>query len=234
MDDPGVPIGELDRALAYIRLVNRAFRGARGLIRHLERWRARWPTDRPVTMLDVGTGSADIPAAARAWALARGLDLRITAIDNHASTLVLARRFLGSCPEGCRRGIELAEGDALGIVERFGAGSFDYVHAGMFLHHLSDLRVLTMLAMMDRVARAGIVWNDLSRSWLSAIAIEPMLLGRPRIVRHDARVSVRAGFTRREVNDIARRVGVDAYARYHPGPLLYRFTLAGEKPRAWE
>ena len=226
MDDPGVDHGELGRSLAYIRGVNRWLGGTRGLLANLRRWSRRWPGGRPVTLLDIGTGSADIPVAARRWAEGAGFDLRVTGVDLHATTLELARRHTDGV-----EGIELVQGDALRLMDRFSPGSFDYVHAGMFLHHLPFIEVLTVLRIMDRLARAGLVWNDLVRSRTALGLLRPMLLGRPHMVRHDAVASVRAGFTRAEVVDFALRVGID-YARYRT-VLAYRFTLAGEKPGAW-
>jgi hypothetical protein len=226
MDDPGVDHADLDRSLAYIRGVNRWLGGTRGLLTHLRHWSRRWPRDRPVTLLDIGTGSADIPCAARRWAERSGFDLRITGVDLHAATLDLARRHVAGVD-----GIELVQANALRLMDRFTPGSFDYVHAGMFLHHLPFIEVLTALRIMDRIARAGLVWNDLVRSRLSLALLRPMLLGRPHIVRHDALASVHAGFTRAEALDFAHRVGLD-YVRYHT-VLAYRFTLSGEKPGAW-
>jgi len=231
MDEPGVAREELDAALRYIRTVNDRFGGSRALLAHLERWSHRWPKDRPVTMLDVGTGSADIPLAARAWASAAGFDLRITAIDLHETTLELAREHVASNPE-FGKGISLVRADALKLDEVFAPGSFDYAHAGMFLHHLSDAQVETALDGMDRVARAGLVWNDLNRSRLHHAIVSMMVAGKPRMVAHDARVSVAAGFTRRECEAMAQRLGL-GYLRYQRAVLWYRFTMAGEKPGSW-
>jgi hypothetical protein len=150
----------------------------------------------------------------------------VTGVDLHGTTLELARRHVAGAD-----GIELAQANALKLMDRFTPGSFDYVHAGMFLHHLPFIEVLTVLRIMDRLARAGLVWNDLVRSRVALGLLRPMLVGRPHIVRHDAVASVRAGFTRREVMDFAGRVGLD-YVRYHT-VLAYRFTLSGEKPGAW-
>src|SRR5690606_31957787 len=83
MDDPAATREELRTALAYIRWVNRVLGESRALIGHLARWSRRWPKDRPVTLLDVGTGSADIPLEAVRWARQRGFDLRVTAVDLH-------------------------------------------------------------------------------------------------------------------------------------------------------
>ncbi len=226
MDDPAATREELRTALEYIRWVNRALGGSRALIGHLARWSRRWPKDRPVTLLDVGTGSADIPLAAVRWARQRGFDLRVTAVDLHPTTLDLAREHVAGEPN-----ITLVQADALKLADLYPHDSFDYTHAGMFLHHLGQLDVWTCLRIMDRLARAGIVWNDLVRSRLSLAALRVLLIGTPREVRHDARVSIRAGFTRAEVLDAAKRLDLTytAYRRH----LFYRFTLAGEKPRAW-
>lgn len=226
MDDPGVARDDLARSLAYIRGVNRWLGGTRGLLSRLKAWSRRWPKGKPVTLLDVGTGSADIPIAARAWAERAGFDLRVTGVDLHATTLELARAQVGG-----REGITLVHGDALRLMDQFQPGSFDYAHAGMFLHHLSFIEVLTVLRIMDRLARAGVVWNDLVRSRLALSLVHAVLIRQPHIVRHDAVASVRAGFTRAEVLDFARRAGLD-YTRYRT-VMAYRFVLSGEKPGAW-
>lgn len=228
MDEPGVSAEDLDLSLRYIRWVNRRLGGSRGLLRHLQAWSARWPRDRPVTLLDIATGSADIPIAARTWAVRRGFDLQITAVDLHPITLDLARRHLA---DSGTDGITIVGADALRLMELFTPSSFDYVHAGMFLHHLGQVEVLTVLRIMDRLARAGIVWNDLVRSRLTAAAVNLILIGQPHIIRHDARASIRAGFTQADALDAAQRVEI-TYARYRT-LLGHRFTLAGEKPGAW-
>jgi hypothetical protein len=81
---------------------------------------------------------------------------------------------------------------------------------------------------MDRLAKVGLVWNDLMRSRIGELFIRLATLGQPTIVRHDARVSVQAGFTKREVLDFARRLDLH-YTRYASNTLTHRFTLAGEK-----
>ncbi len=232
MDEPGVPKAELDRALGFIRAVNARLGGSAALIAHLKRWSARWPKGRPVTLVDIATGSADIPIAAVRWARSRGHDLRVTGIDLHETTLDLAREHLARHPD-VADAIALESADALTLTSRFEPASFDYAHAGMFLHHLSFEKALTVLRIMDRLARRGLVLNDLNRSPVAAAGIYLLTLAAPPMVRHDARVSVRAGFSKAEVLDMARRLELD-YCRYHLRVLGQRFTLAGEKPRAWE
>jgi len=230
MDDPDVPRDDLDASLRFIRGVNRWLGGRRAVIGPFKRWSRRWPTGGTVTLLDVATGSADIPIAAHTWARSAGHSLRTTAVDNHATTLDLARDQVNRA--GLADEITLESADATDLVERYGPMSFDYVHAGMFLHHLKELQVLTVLRQMERVARRGVIWNDLARSRVALLGARIITTGAREIIRHDAVVSVTKGFTRREAKDIAQRVGLD-YCRYRLMPIAQRFVVAGEKPGAW-
>jgi hypothetical protein len=231
MDDPAVPREDLETSLHYLRVINRRWGGVEALLRHLRAWSAHWPKDRPITLLDIATGSGDVPLAAVDWARRAGFDLRVTGVDLHETTLACAREHIARHPD-LAPSITIERADALRLTDLFAPGSFDYVHAGLFLHHLPDLEVLTVLRIMDRLARAGIVWNDLVRSALCRAIVGVAVVGRPRIIRHDAIASVNAGFSRREVLDIAHRLDLD-YARYRRGPMVHRFTLAGEKLGAW-
>lgn len=232
MDEPGASREELSQALGFIRRVNRRLGGVEGLLGWLRPWSASWESSRTITLLDIGTGSADIPVAIRRWALKAGHDLRITALDNHETTLALAREYVDSQPKEVREGIELVRGDALDAVDRFGVDSFDYAHAGMFLHHLSEIQVLTALRVMERVSRRGIVWNDLLRTRLARAAIDVLTLGENAMVRHDAAVSVEKGFRRSEVLGYRDRLGL-GWCAWRGRFWTQRFELAGEKPGAW-
>ncbi len=232
MDSPDADPAELRRSLGYIRWVNRRLGGRWAMRTALLAWSRSWPKDRPVTLLDIATGSADLPVYAVRWARARGFDLRVTAVDNHAVTLEAAREYVDRFSEE-RGAIELVECDAFGLVDRYGAESFDHVHAGLFLHHLpSELRVMTMLRMMERLGRAGTAWNDLVRSRVAHRAIRLLTIGKPRMVRHDARVSVEGAFTRREAISVGVRSDWNKPVyRFHP--IAQRFVLYTDLPIAW-
>ena len=231
MDDPGVDPVELAEALAFIRKVNLRLGGVKALTSHLQRWSANWPDDQEVTILDIATGSADIPVEVVRWARERGHRVRITAVDIHETTLDSAREHVER-ELGADAPIELVRADAKELVDRYGPLSFDYVHAGMFLHHLSEIEILTVLRIMDRVAKRGGVWNDLVRSRVAMAGIWALTLGKSDMIKHDARVSVRAGFTKAEVRNFAQRTSM-GYCRYRSSFFTQRFTLAGEKRGAW-
>jgi len=222
MDDPGADPAALSEALRFIRFVNRRLGGTNAALRYLKRWiRGRGP-DEVIRLLDIGTGSADIPRAIADWAISAGRRVRITAVDLHPTTLALAREHLGP-----RDDIELVEADARSLMDRYAPGDFDYVHAGMFLHHLPDIEVLTVLRIMDRLASRGLIWNDLIRGRLEMIGVRLLAATAPAMARHDAITSVNAGFTPRQALDYARRVGWERPScRRH---LFGRFTVTSLK-----
>lgn len=227
LDDPGLAPEAVARTLRSLRAVNRWLGGVSALTGCLEKWSGRWPRGGDVTMLDIATGSADLPLAALAWAERRGLRLRITAVDANPAVLRVARARVGG-----RAGITLREMDARRVERAFGARAFDYVHAGMFLHHLDDAGVVSLLRSMDGLARAGVIWNDMVRSRRGYAVAWLCSLGQPGHVRHDALASMRAGFREAEVRELASRAGL-TYTRYSGSIFTQRFLMAGERPGAW-
>lgn len=226
MDDPDVDAGELDRSLKFIRQINHRLGGTSAALTHLSRWAGHWPREQTMRILDIGTGSADIPLAIARWAEKQGLRVDITGVDVHEKTINAARRFVGDHPN-----VQLVQADALKLMDHFAVGEFHYAHAGLFLHHLEDIEVLTTLRIMDRLTTHGLIWNDLIRGFLAKLGVRMVTLpgmGIPAMAKHDARVSVDAGFTREEVMEFASRAGLPrpAYRRHS----FHRFTLTSTKP----
>jgi len=219
MDDPGVGRDELEESFRFIRRINRFLGGTAALRGFLAGESKDWSPSRPVRLLDLGTGAADIPLAIADWARGIGFRIEIVGLDDHPGCLAVAREATAG-----RDDITIEAGDARGALDRFGAGRFDYVHAGMFLHHLGDDDVVRVLATMGRIATRAIVWNDLWRSPVSRLGVRMLTCLSSPIVRFDARLSVEKGFTRPDAIDLARRAGLRDI-RVDVRPLAGRFRL---------
>jgi len=222
MDDAQADPKSLRASLAYIRRINRLLGYSRLIIRQLNRFSARWNPGQTIRILDVGTGSADIPLAILRWAKRRQLDVRVVGLDLHATIVEEAREAGIHEPR-----LQIVRGDALRLP--FADNSFDYAITSMFLHHLDETDVVQTLREMSRVAARGIIASDLLRLnrsyafiWLATLLSHPM-------VKHDARVSIAQAFSRDEAMDLRRRAGLD-FTEYRTH-LLHRFVLAGEKGR---
>jgi SAM-dependent methyltransferase len=201
------PPGEQRRIAAYLAFVNRRLGGTAAVDFHL-----RGVTG-PALVLDVAAGAGDI---------ARDLHERhpnLTYVAFDLSEWMLA---LGP-------GLPRIRGD----VRRFPFRdrSVDFIVTTHFFHHLTDDQIVAVLREFDRVARRGIIVNDLIRNRRALLWIRLFTLWANRYVKADGPQSVRKAFTLAEIGDLARRAGLPwLRVRKHFG---HRFTLAGERP-GWQ
>src|SRR5689334_17426883 len=99
LDQPEHDPAELRANFADIRRVNRFGGGARTVLELLPQLLARVPPDRPATILDLGTGSGDIPLAIVRRLREIGRPARVVASDIDPAILDIARDTLGHLPE---------------------------------------------------------------------------------------------------------------------------------------
>jgi len=164
------------------------------------------------SILDVGTGAADIPMTLLARARAAGRTLSITATDSRPEILAAARRVRPAV--GRTVGLELAVADGRGLP--YPDGAFDVAHASMVVHHLAPDEVVAFLHELRRVARAGIVVNDLVRgrlAWLGGWLLV-RALGAGRYARHDGPLSVRRAYSRPELLELVAAAGLVPIATF--------------------
>jgi SAM-dependent methyltransferase len=195
MDRPIDAPEELEANLADIEFANRWLGGIAPIRRAVRRAGAR-------AILDVGSGSGDVPLALVRDGRRRGIDVRVTCLDHSEAMLAIARR---------RTGGDAALTFVRGEGERlpFGDAAFDVVTCTLALHHFEPPAARELLREMRRVARITPVVGDLRRSrvafagtWLYA-----HLTTRNRLTRHDAPLSVRRAYVPDEVLTLAREAG---------------------------
>ena len=204
MDRPDNSTADLEVALTELRSINR-FLGGRGvLLKTLRPYLASSTSSRPVELLDVGTGGADLPIAVVEYARKLGRPIRITALDRDPSTAAIAADRTQAFPE-----IEVVRADGLSIP--FSAASFDLVTASLFLHHFEHADVVRLLTSFATVARRAVVINDLRRHWLpwGFIHVVTRAARFHAMVVHDGPLSVLRGFTPAELLAAARESGTD-------------------------
>jgi SAM-dependent methyltransferase len=201
LDEPLHERAELEQSLDQVAEVNRVLGGRRAVLRALE---AVVPAADSVSILDVGTGSADIPLAIAAWADARGTPVRITAADVHPQMREIARSRTRDRPT-----ITVADADALALP--FDADAFDIVLLSLTLHHFDGADQVQVLREAGRVARRAVIVNELERcraNWLGARLLAATRWRGNRITRHDGPLSVLRAFTRAELADAAAAAGL--------------------------
>jgi 2-polyprenyl-3-methyl-5-hydroxy-6-metoxy-1,4-benzoquinol methylase len=203
MDDPGLdPVQHAD-ALRGLARLNRAASVDRLIWREMTGMAHQAAAQgRPLRVLDVATGSGDLPVALARHAAREGNVLDLHACDISPYALVCAQ--VAAREAGVQLQVSVCD-----VVSTPLPGSFDVVYCGLFLHHFDPPNVELILTRMAAVAQMVIV-QDLRRSRLGlALAwTASRLFTRSKVVHTDAVLSVRGAFTMDEMQDMARNAGL--------------------------
>ena len=203
MDDFAALGGEeLRGALAGLVAINRLLGGHRTTRRALDDLAARVDLRPTLDVLDVGGGSGDAAPVILEWARRRGIAAHVVVLDLHPETARAASERLRGVT-----GAEARHGDLFDVAP----GSFDVVHAGLFLHHFDGAAAARALAAMARIARKGVAVNDLHRHavpwalirWITLVAT------RNDALRYDGPLSVARAFTADDWRELGAAAGLD-------------------------
>ncbi len=202
LDLDEAPFAEVKDSLQDVRRVNRYLSGYRVLLHHIGRFFDRYTSSQPIHILDAATGSADQPLEVIRYARWRGIPVQVTAIDINRKMIRFAQEEAQKFPE-----IRFVQCDALNMP--FEENSFDVVINSLSLHHFSREQAVALLASFSKLARRGVIVNDLHRSRVAyaSIYILTRLLTQNRLTRYDAPVSVMNAFTPEEMRAMAQEAG---------------------------
>jgi SAM-dependent methyltransferase len=215
LDDPSVDPAVRARSIGDVTRANRWLGGLRAALLEIRDACGSLPAG--ATLLDIGTGLADIPHHAARELERAGVPVTTIAVDEACSLLVAARTRIGHAV--------CADARALPFRDH----SVDVVACSQVLHHFDGEDIDRVLGEMNRVARHAVVVSDLRRSWFAMIGfwLVSFPLGFHRVTRHDGAVSVLRGFTSSELTTIVsratgatprvrRRLGFRLTARWTP------------------
>lgn len=221
IDNPKADPDLLRDELKSIRTINKFFGGfsaiRRGILTLLDNER----DGSEIHILDLGTGSADLPV----YLVGIGGQLRkkftITAVDNHPAVLRVAREQTHGAAN-----VTIEQADILNL--KYPPGAFDIVLCSLTLHHFSPEEVIAILRSMKRLSRIGFVVNDLRRSRISAWAtwLYIHLTTTNVMTLTDSYLSVLRGFTAEEMKRMAEQGGIQKFEIKRKA--FFRLLLVGK------
>jgi ubiquinone/menaquinone biosynthesis C-methylase UbiE len=212
---------DVARSLGDLRRINRFLGGKRVILDAIADIVDRQSEVREISLLDVGTGSADIPSAVSDFLKSHHIKPRIAAVDLSERHIRLARSRFDVSSE-----VEFVRADSLALP--FADKSFDFVTASLFLHHFRDQDVVRLLADFRRIAKRAVIINDLIRNrvpYYFTLITGPFLAA-SFLTRNDAPVSILRGFTRVEMSTLADRAGLDRRVIKRSFP--YRLSMVAD------
>lgn len=226
MDDFSITDERLTSALEQLRWINRLLGGYRTTMSVLAPF-LRSRAGQTTRILDLGTGIADFPEYIVRWAEAQALDILIemTAVDANPVTVNYANTTLRQrLPQNLHSKIQVEVADALALP--YADQSFDVVMGAMFLHHFAQDNAIAIVKSMQRLARHGIIINDLHRHPLAyggIYAITHLLPVSP-MMRNDGPLSVLRGFQFNDLTAIAQGAGLKKYSLHWQLPFRWLLT----------
>lgn len=173
--------------LAGVNRLSLAYRPTLAFLEGLRR-SGRWPRERPLAIVDVGSGYGDMLRQIDRWAGRRGMAVDLTGVDLNPWSARAAREATRPT-----RPIRWVTADVFDHRQ----GEVDVVVSSLFAHHLEDSLLVQFLAHMERTARIGWFVNDLHRHPLPYHFFRrfSQLMGWHRFVQHDGPVSISRAFT---------------------------------------
>ena len=222
LDLDEAPYEEVRDSLNDVAKVNHYLSGYRVLLHHAGKFLKEHQLDRPFTVLDAATGSADQPVALVRLARRLGVPIQITAIDINSKMLKMAKDEICEYPE-----IRLVQCDVLALP--FKDEGFDLAVNNLSLHHFTWDNAVAILKSIYKSARLGFLVNDLHRSRIAhaVIFLLTRIFTRNRLTRYDAPVSVMNAFTPSEFRELAIQAKIYPFEIHRHFP--YRIAFLGKK-----
>lgn len=205
---------DLQQTLRDIRRANIFGLGTWVVTHHLDELLRDIPREQTLQILDLATGSADIPEELCRWAEREGRTVEITATDISPEILYVARQRI--LDAGFADRVRLLACDATSTP--FADRHFDVVVCSLALHHLDVDSARLAFAEMARLSKVGFIVNDIYRSqgaWLMARFLT-FVTTTNRLTKHDGPASVYRAFTPAEVGRIAQDARTDVTVHTHP------------------
>lgn len=193
MDDFSIQDERIDVALKELNIINKYLGGNSVSKKGLKIFETK---NEKVSILDVGSGGSDFYNIIKTGY--NNIFYVSVDLNKRACTYNLKQN---NNPTICGNAFSLP----------FNNNSFDFLHASLFLHHFNENEINLLLNEFVRISRKGIIINDLHRSIfaLASISVLTKLFSKSEMVKHDAPLSVKRGFTKSELINIFKKLNCD-------------------------
>lgn len=203
MDDPDLDPQQHKLALDGLAMLNEVS----GASAHLSRLIASLTTGllkgQPFRVLDLACGDGHNVIDMAVSARMNGLPISFTGCDISDTAVSFARERASKACVDC-------DFFQLDVIRDELPDSYDLIMTTLFTHHLDEDQVVTLLRKMNEAAVSYGVVNDLVRSPFNygLVWLATRIFSRSPVVHFDGPVSVRAAFTKAELQGLANGAGI--------------------------
>lgn len=198
MDDPEVEQNMLEEVLCDIDRTNRLLKGNRITVQSVGQLIREFP-QQSYTILDMGCGNGSMLREVVKLGRRMGVKVEAIGIDLSEKGLAIAKAASSDFPEIRYLKQDILELDPDDL-------NCDILLCTLTMHHFYNENIPVFLGQFAKLARIGIVINDLQRSPLAYHLFKGFsaIFIRTKIAKHDGLISIQSGFTQSELEGFAK------------------------------
>lgn len=204
MDDFSMK-GELLRdTLDKLGTINKWLGGNRVTLNGLRQLLEHQPKDKVYTIVDIGCGHGDILRLIGDYGRKHDFSFQLIGIDANQDAIDYAVELSAAYDELSFKKLDV-------FSEEFQAMEYDVVLSTLFLHHLDETEIRSLLQLMSTKAKLGVVVNDLHRHRLAYGLFK--LLGTVisnHMIVQDGLTSILRAFKRKEIEQISDQLNLNS------------------------
>ena len=204
MDDFSMK-GELLRdTLDKLGTINKWLGGNRVTLNGLRQLLEHQPKEKVYTIVDIGCGHGDILRLIAEYGRKHNYSFQLIGIDANQDAIDYAVELSAAYDELSFKKLDV-------FSEEFQAMEYDIVLSTLFLHHLDETEIRSLLQLMSTKAKLGVVVNDLHRHRLAYGLFK--LLGTVisnHMIVQDGLTSILRAFKRKEIEQISDQLNLNS------------------------
>jgi len=201
LDGDNIPKADLYQNLKELDTINNLLGGYKITFSALKKVLHK---DKPIVLVDIGSGGGDTLKQIQKWNLKQNLNLKLYGID-------LKQTCIDYSVENNNSEITFISDDYRNVLKHI--PRVDVMHACLFCHHLNEQEI-TVLIEFCVLNKITLIINDLERNAFAYYAIKVLtsIFSKSYLVKNDAPLSVLRGFKMTEWGYIIKQSGAKNYS----------------------
>lgn len=197
---------ELRDALDKIASINQWLGGNKITLDGINELLINWPKEKPISVVDIGCGNGDMCRAIANFGIQKGLTINLLGIDANAYAINHAEAISAAYPAISYAVLNVFDED-------FAALEYDIALCTLTLHHFTDEEIITLMSLLVKKAKIGIVINDLQRSAVAYRLFQLIcfVFRLNNLSKEDGLISILRGFKKRDLDFFSNQLNVKAY-----------------------
>ncbi|MDP9230353.1 MAG: methyltransferase domain-containing protein [Bacteroidota bacterium] len=211
LDRDDIPFEDIKQNMQELEFINKYLGGHRitieGFRTMIAGTRKRLQKNKNIiTICEIGCGGGDNLKVIDHWCRKNNIETKFIGIDINKECIQYARQNTSQIQR-----IELITADYKKI--QFDKQKPDIIFSSLFCHHFNDAGLIEILDWSRQNAELGFFINDLQRHPLAYFSIKALtkLFSSSYLVKNDAPLSVKKGFTKKELEDLFKQANISHY-----------------------